>query len=102
MIDLQRAETPTDVARGLPTSGSDWDAAIAFGIDVTLLLHNLSLSPCERLQQAAEHLFFIEAVRQRTVSEELRAQMEHERLWEKIDALGGPDPAWPKALRDGR
>jgi hypothetical protein len=102
VIELDRIETPTEAARSLPTSGSDWDAAIEFGIDVTLLLRNLGLSPCERMRQAAEHLRFIEAVRQRTVPAEVRARMEHERLWEKIDALGGPDPAWPEALRDGR
>jgi hypothetical protein len=86
----------------LPSSGPAWDAAIEFGIDVTMLTHNLSLSPVERLRQAAQHLRFIATVRQRMVAEEVRAQMEHERLWEKIDALGGPDPAWPEALRNGR
>ena len=31
--------------------GPDWDAAIDYGIDVTLLEHNLSLTPTERLEQ---------------------------------------------------
>ena len=102
MLHLAQAETPTDIARSLPSSGPAWDAAIEFGIDVTLLEHNLGLTPCERMQQAAQHLRFIEAVQQRTVPAELRARLEHQRLWEKIDALGGPDPAWPEALRNGR
>jgi hypothetical protein len=102
VIDLARAETPTDIARSLQSSGPAWDAAIEFGIDVTLLEHNLRLTPRERMQQAAAHLRFMEAVQQRTLPAELRAQLEHERLWEKIDALGGPDPAWPEALRNGR
>ena len=102
MLALDRAVTPADVARGLPSSGPAWDAAIEFGLDVTLLMHNLSLSPVERLRQAAQHLRFIDAVRQRMVSEELRERMEHDLLWEKIDALGGPDPAWPEVLRDAR
>lgn len=102
VFDLAQAETPTDIARSLPSSGPAWDAAIEFGIDVTLLERNLRLTPLERMQQAAAHLRFIESVQQRTVPAELRAQLEHERVWEKIDALGGPDPAWPEALRNGR
>jgi hypothetical protein len=102
VLDLDQAQTPTDVARSLPSSGPAWDAAIEFGIDVTLLERNLQLTPRERMQQAAQHLRFIEAVQQRTLPGELRARLEQERLWEKIDALGGPDPAWPEALRNGR
>jgi hypothetical protein len=102
VLDLAQAQTPTDVARSLPSSGPAWDAAIEFGIDVTLLERNLQLTPRERMQQAAQHLCFIEAVQQRTLSAAFRTRLEHERIWEKIDALGGPDPAWPEALRNGR
>ncbi|MDQ3266613.1 MAG: hypothetical protein M3Y59_23685 [Myxococcota bacterium] len=35
----------------VPSYGPDWDAAIAYGIDVSLLEHNLSLTPTERLEQ---------------------------------------------------
>jgi len=41
----------------LASYGPEWDRAIAFGIDVTLLLENLALTPLERLlrlQQAAD------------------------------------------------
>jgi hypothetical protein len=34
-----------------PSHGPDWDAAIAFGIDVTLLERNLALTVEERLEQ---------------------------------------------------
>ena len=36
---------------GFPSYGPHWDAAIAFGIDVSLLEANLALSVEERLQQ---------------------------------------------------
>lgn len=48
----------SDWARdNLPSYGPDWDRAIAFGIDVTLLLENLARTPTERLlrlQQVAD------------------------------------------------
>jgi hypothetical protein len=51
----------------LPSYGPDWDAAIEFGIDVSLLLENLALSPAmrlARLQQTAEfHALLREARR---------------------------------------
>jgi hypothetical protein len=34
-----------------PSYGPGWDAAIAFGIDVSLLLENLDLTPTERLRR---------------------------------------------------
>ena len=37
--------------RAFPSYGPGWDAAIQFGIDVSLLEHNLSLTPTERLLQ---------------------------------------------------
>jgi hypothetical protein len=98
---LADAQTPADAARSLRSSGPSWDAAIELGIDVTLLLANLRLSPRERLEQAQAHQRFADAVQQRTVPAHVRARLERERLWEKIDALGGIDPAWPEALRDG-
>lgn len=93
------ADTPTAAARSFPSHGPEWDAAIELGVDVAMILHNLELSPHQRLEQAARHQRFIHDVQQRTVPPELREQLERERLWEKIDALGGPDPAWPEELR---
>ena len=43
--------------RSLPDYGPDWQAAIDYGIDVSLLLENLSLTPAQRLarlQQVVE------------------------------------------------
>ena len=93
------ADTPIAAARSLPSYGPEWDAAIELGVDVTMILHNLERSPGQRLAQAAQHQRFIDEVQRRTVPAELREQLERERLWEKIDALGGPDPAWPEELR---
>ena len=33
-----------------PSYGPDWDAAIEFGVDVSLLVRNLELTPLERLR----------------------------------------------------
>jgi hypothetical protein len=53
---LATLRTTADAGRTLPSYGPAWDAAIDFGIDVTLLEHNLALSPSERLQQLDEML----------------------------------------------
>ena len=37
--------------RAFPSYGRDWDAAIEFGIDVSLLEENLRLTPTERILQ---------------------------------------------------
>jgi hypothetical protein len=39
-----------------PSYGPGWDAAVEYGIDVTLLEHNLRLSPTERLLQLQDML----------------------------------------------
>lgn len=46
------------------TSGPAWRAAIAYGIDVSLLEANLSLTPTERLVQLQNTLRLFEAARQ--------------------------------------
>jgi hypothetical protein len=91
--------TPAEAARSLPSHGPEWDAAIELGVDVMMILRNLELSPSARLEQAARHQRFMVDVQRRTLSPQLREQLELERLWEKVDALGGPDPAWPEELR---
>ena len=53
---LGALQTTADAGRTLPSYGPAWDAAIEFGIDVTLLEHNLALSPSERLLQLDEML----------------------------------------------
>jgi hypothetical protein len=47
----------------LPSFGPGWDAAIAYGIDVTLLLENLERTPLERLQRLQEVVDFHEMLR---------------------------------------
>ncbi len=99
--DLVALQNPTDAARSLASHGPEWDAAVEMGIDVMMICQNLELPPHERFRRALAHQRFIDAVQRRTVPAELRAQLERERLREKIAALGGPDPAWPECLRDG-
>lgn len=43
--------------------GPDWDAAIAYGIDVSLLLENLSLTPAQRLRRLQQVVEFHEQLR---------------------------------------
>lgn len=45
--------------------GPDWDAAIAYGIDVTLLERNLALTPTERLLQLQQMTELYELLRPR-------------------------------------
>ncbi|MEX1366704.1 MAG: hypothetical protein AB1Z98_26495 [Nannocystaceae bacterium] len=49
--------TPENLADHLRVGGGPaWQAAIDHGIDVTLLEHNLALSPTERMRQHDEAL----------------------------------------------
>lgn len=48
---------------GLPSFGPNWDAAIAYGLDVTLLLENLTLSPTQRLARLQEVVRFHELLK---------------------------------------
>ncbi len=47
----------------LPSFGPDWEAAIDFGIDVTLLLENLALTPAQRLRRMQQAVEFHERLR---------------------------------------
>lgn len=47
----------------LPDYGPEWRAAIDFGIDVTLLLENLELSPTERLERLRKTVEFHDLLR---------------------------------------
>lgn len=60
---LAKLYTTEDAGRTLPSHGPAWDAAIEFGIDVTLLEHNLALTPTQRLQQLDEMLRLYASVR---------------------------------------
>jgi len=40
---------PDELKAAFPSYGPDWDAAVDLGVDVSILLENLSLTPTERL-----------------------------------------------------
>jgi hypothetical protein len=48
--------TTENAGRALPSCGPAWNAAIEYGVDVTLLERNLMLTPSERLQQLDDML----------------------------------------------
>jgi hypothetical protein len=51
-VPPEQASFATEWARSaLPSYGPDWERAIEFGVDVTLLLENLELTPRERLRR---------------------------------------------------
>ena len=56
MIEPRTLRTPTQAGQALPSPGPRWDAAIEYGIDVTLLERNLQLSVTERLLQLDDML----------------------------------------------
>lgn len=72
----------------LPSYGPGWDAAIAAGVDVTMLEANLRLTPAERIAQMLEATRFIVEAQQRTVPEHVRVASARARLEEKLAALG--------------
>lgn len=49
--------------RKRPSPGPGWDAAVEFGVDVTLLERNLELTLEQRFQQLEEMLALAEALR---------------------------------------
>ena len=51
----------------LPSFGPDWEAAIDYGIDVSLLFENLGLSPAQRLERLQKLVEFHELLRQSRV-----------------------------------
>lgn len=85
---LSELETTQDAGRMLPSYGPGWDAAIAAGVDVTMIEANLALTPAERIAQMTAATRFIVEVQQRTVPEHVRAARAEARLREKLAALG--------------
>ncbi len=67
MAPLEHPESvgfPSQWARErLPSFGPDWEAAIDFGIDVSLLLENLERTPAQRLERLQKLVEFHEALR---------------------------------------
>jgi hypothetical protein len=61
--DPATLRTTADAGRTLPSYGPAWDAAIEYGVDVTLLERNLTLTPSERLSQLDDMLRLYFAVK---------------------------------------
>lgn len=57
--------TAKELREAFPSYGPDWEAAIDYGIDVSLLLANLELTPTERLVQHQHQLELYELLRPR-------------------------------------
>lgn len=51
MAEAHIGQMLSSPSRSLPSAGPSWDAAIIYGIDVTLIERNLQLSVSERLLQ---------------------------------------------------
>lgn len=49
-MEREAAELDEAQERPLASRGPAWDAAVAFGVDMNLLLANLERTPTERLQ----------------------------------------------------
>lgn len=42
---------PNELRAAFPSAGPDWDRAVEMGIDVSLLVENLKLTPTQRLER---------------------------------------------------
>ena len=60
---LDTIVTTADAGRMMESHGPAWDAAIDYGIDVSLLERNLRLSPTERLVQLDDMLITFAGLR---------------------------------------
>lgn len=54
---------PHELKAAFPSYGPGWDAAVELGIDVSLVLENLSLSPSERLARLEALLDEVDALK---------------------------------------
>ncbi len=52
-----------ELRAAFPSSGPDWDRAVELGIDVSMLVENLALTPTERLVQLEQLLNETDALR---------------------------------------
>lgn len=70
-----------------PPESSAWQAAIDFGVDVTLLAANLGRTPAERLRELVAMSRFQAELQARTVPDELRRRLDAEALVAKFGEL---------------
>jgi hypothetical protein len=82
-------------ADGPHSEPSAWQAAIDFGVDVTLLAANLERTPAERLRELVAMNRFQAELQARTVPSELRRRIDAEELMAKFGAYlaGAPESA---------
>lgn len=80
-------------ADGTRSDSSAWQAAIDFGVDVTLLAANLERTPAERLRELVAMNRFQDELQARTVPGELRRRLDLEALTAKFGPLLPPDLA---------
>lgn len=66
---------PAELKAAFPSYGPDWDRAVELGVDVSLLLENLSLTPMQRLIQLEQLVNESEAIRRakRPLESDVRA-----------------------------
>lgn len=88
---LEELHTTEDAGRARPR-GPACEAAIGWGIDLTMLEHSLALRPFERLREHTEHGRFSAGVRSRALPARVLADLEQRRLDEKLAALGVTRP----------
>jgi hypothetical protein len=50
-----------ELKAAFPSFGPDWDRAVEMGVDVSLLLENLTLSPTQRIAQLEDLLREVDA-----------------------------------------
>ncbi len=53
-----------------PSYGPDWEAAIDAGVDVSLLMENLQLTPTERIEQLQRMTELYEALRPKEMADD--------------------------------
>lgn len=66
MLEPSALRTTKQAGQALPSSGPRWNAAIEYGIDVTLIERNMQLSVSERLLQLDDMLSTYFALRPRS------------------------------------
>ncbi|MFT3839516.1 MAG: hypothetical protein QM723_21210 [Myxococcaceae bacterium] len=55
---------PNELRAAFPSAGPDWDRAVEMGIDVSLLVENLKLTPTQRLERLESLLNELEELKQ--------------------------------------
>ena len=84
---LEELRTPADAGREI-SAAPEIEQALEAGVDITLLVASLRLTPYERLRRHAQQARFRSVVQARTVPAPIRANLERLRLEEKVRGWG--------------